>query len=115
MHLAAAAVSRSLDPLLHEAGVALALALHLRPARQQPRRGEEETVRQVSGVVGVFLDVEWVIVLLCGSSWNLQAVTAPAGVTSGLARPCVSLTSRAARARVGPSRQSPGGGDPRWR
>src|SRR5882672_8585746 len=43
-------------PFLHESGVALALARHLRPAREQPRRGEEETIAQVGGVVAVLLE-----------------------------------------------------------
>src|SRR5205823_12809782 len=44
------------DPLLHEAGVALALARQLRPAGEQPRRGEQEAVAQVGGVVPVLLE-----------------------------------------------------------
>src|SRR2546427_10879269 len=46
----------TLDPLLQEAGVALALARHLRPAGEQPYGGEEETIPQVGGVVAVFLE-----------------------------------------------------------
>src|SRR5262249_49461936 len=43
------------DPLLHEARIALALAGHLRPAREQARRHEEEAIAQVRGVLAILL------------------------------------------------------------
>src|ERR1700675_66346 len=44
------------DPLLHEAAVAIALARHLRPAREQADRGQEEAIPEVGRVVTVFLE-----------------------------------------------------------
>src|SRR5262245_59283412 len=44
------------DPGLREAGVALTLARHLRPACEQAGTGEQEPVSQVGRVVGVLLE-----------------------------------------------------------
>src|SRR4029453_13940476 len=43
-------------PLPHEAGVALTLPRHLRPAREEAGRGEEEPVPEVGRVVRVLLE-----------------------------------------------------------
>src|SRR5947208_8889889 len=44
------------DPVAHEAGVAVALARHLRPAGEQPHGGEQQTIPQVRRVVRVLLE-----------------------------------------------------------
>src|SRR2546428_9573996 len=44
------------DPVLHEAGIAIALARHLRPARQQADRDEEQVIFHMRRVVAVFLE-----------------------------------------------------------
>src|SRR5271169_157721 len=44
------------DPLLFEAGIAFALAGHLPPAGEQPRRGEQQAVAQMGRVQTVLLE-----------------------------------------------------------
>src|SRR5579883_958129 len=44
------------DPFLHEAGVALALARHLDPAGEQPRRRQQQAIPQMGRIVRIFLE-----------------------------------------------------------